>query len=124
MKLGAFSVIAGATLAMSACIFPDMPTTQTPAPAEAPGEVSAGDGGVSVEELVAQVEKLQEMQRENERLKAKSERLKDELAELQEEARERRARHVEKFGPLESFAMLALAIGLAALTALRRRGQR
>lgn len=55
------------------------------------------------------------MQRENERLKGKSGRLKDELAELQEEARERRARHVQKFGILENFGMLVAAVALAAV---------
>jgi hypothetical protein len=107
--------LVGLVFAMSACIFPDMPTTQTPGPAEVPGEVTAGDGGVSVEELVAQVEKLRELQRENERLKAKGERLKDELAELEQEARERRAHHVQKFGIWANFVMLVAAVALAVL---------
>jgi hypothetical protein len=103
--------LVGLVLVVWACVFPDMPTTQTPAPVD----VTGVDGGVTVEELVQQVEKLQEMQRENERLEAKSERLKDRLAELQEEARARRARHVEKFGLWENFAMLVVAVGLAAV---------
>jgi Skp family chaperone for outer membrane proteins len=112
-------LVAVVAFVMTGCVFADMPTT--PTSSAVPVEVADVDGGVSVEELVTQVEKLQEMQRENERLKAKSERLKDELAELQDEARARRARHVEKLGLWANFAMLVVAVGLAALASRRWR---
>jgi hypothetical protein len=112
-------VFLSASLAASACVFPDMPTT--PTSSEVPVDVADVDGGVSVEELVQQVEKLQEMEREHARLKARGERLKDELAELEREARERRAHHVQKFGIWANFVMLVVSVALATAASFRRR---
>jgi hypothetical protein len=106
-------LVAVVAFVMTGCVFADMPTT--PTSSDVPVDVADVDGGVSVEELIAQVEKLQEMQRENERLEAKGERLKDERAELQQEARARRAHHVEKFGLSANFVMLVAAVALAVL---------
>ena len=111
-----------AVILLAGCVFPDM-RTETPAQQpDAVVQATDGDAGVSVEEAIAQVERLRELEAATEKLNAAIEE-KQALIEqkealikqLEDEARERRARHVEKFGSAENLAMLAAAVALAAL---------
>ncbi len=106
-------------LACPGCLFADMHTA-TPAQAEAPLELAGADGGPTLDEYVAELQKLADLRAENERLRRRIEnteaRIEEEEAswkEATDAARERRARHAERFGLFGNFAMLAAAVVLA-----------